>query len=135
MDEVRDTRSLGDIVGDIARDAQNLVSGELALARAELDQKMDRALMGLVRVFGGMFVAFAGFVVVLLAAAAALTRVIPVWAALLVVGLIVAIIGAVFTRSGIASLSVEALAPQRTARNVQADAQVLKGTADVRPHP
>jgi hypothetical protein len=134
MDEVRDTRSLGHIVGDIARDAQNLVRGELALARAELDQKFDQALMGLVRVFGGMFVAFAGLVVLLLAAAAALTRVIPVWAALLVVGLIVAIIGAIFTRSGIASLSVGTLAPRRTARNVQADAEVLKGTADVRPH-
>jgi hypothetical protein len=65
--------------------------------------------------------------VLLLAAAAALAIVIPVWAALLVVGVIVAVVGALFTRSGIASLSVSALAPEHSARNVQADAEVVKG--------
>lgn len=127
MDDLHSMRSLRDIVGDVASDAQNLIRGEVALARAELDQKLDRAVFGIVRVFGGMFVAFAGLVVLLLAAAAALALVIPVWAALLIVGLIVAGVGAILTRTGIASLSISRLTPDRTARSVQADARVVKG--------
>jgi hypothetical protein len=126
MDDVTGQRSLRDLVGDVANDAQHLVRGEIALARAELDQKLDRAIMALVWIFGGMFVGFAGLIVVLLAGVAALNYVLPDWASYLIIGIIVAVIGGVLTRSGIGMLSLEKLAPYRTARNVQADAQVVK---------
>jgi hypothetical protein len=99
MDDVTNFRSLRDLVGDVVHDAQELVRGEVALARAELDRKMDRALTGLVWTFGGMFVGFAGLIILLLAGVSALNRVIPLWAAYLVIGFIVAVIGAVLTRS------------------------------------
>jgi hypothetical protein len=127
MDDVAGTRSLRDLVGDVAQDAQQLVSGEIALARAELDRKIDRALIALVWAFGGMFVGFAGLIILLLAGVAALNHVIPLWAAYLVIGFIVAVIGALLTRSGLAMLSLDKLAPYRTARNLRADAQVVKG--------
>ena len=107
MDDVTGIRTLRDLVGDVAGDAQDLVRGEIALARAELDQKLDRAIMALVWVFGGMFVGFAGLIILLLAGVAALEYVIPAWAAYLVIGFIVAVIGAVLTRSGIAALSLQ----------------------------
>ncbi|HSU04860.1 MAG TPA: phage holin family protein [Acetobacteraceae bacterium] len=127
MDDVTSSRSLRDVVGDVAHDAQELVRGELALARAELDRKIDRAVMALVWVFGGMFVGFAGLIILLLAGVAALEYVIKPWAAYLVIGAIVAVIGGLLTRSGITMLSIDKLAPYRTARNLRADAQVVKG--------
>lgn len=127
MDEITGARSLRELVGDVAGDAQHLVRGEIALARAELDRKLDRAILALVWVFGGMFVGFAGLIILLLAGVAALNYVIPLWAAYLVVGFIVAVIGALLTRWGIGMLSLDRLAPYRTARNVQADAELVKG--------
>ncbi len=86
MDDVRTLRPLRDIVGDVAQDAQALIRGEFALAKAELNQTLQRAILALVWVFGGMFVGFAGLIVLLMAAVDALTYVIPVWAAALAIG-------------------------------------------------
>lgn len=126
MDEVRSVRPLRDIVGDVALDARELVRGELTLARVELDRKLDRAIVALVWVFGGMFVGFAGLIVILMAAVYALTYVIPAWAAALVIGVLIAAIGAGLTLSGIKMLSLSKLMPERTTRNVRQDAHLVK---------
>jgi uncharacterized membrane protein YqjE len=126
MDEVRSVRPLRDIVGDVALDAQELVRGELTLARVELDRKLDRAIVALVWVFGGMFVGFAGLIVILMAAVYALTYVIPAWAAALAIGVLIAAIGAGLTLSGIKMLSLSKLMPERTTRNIRQDAHLVK---------
>jgi uncharacterized membrane protein YqjE len=126
MDDLQTGRSLGDIVSDVVVDAQNLIRGEVALARAELDQKLEHAIAGLVWTFGGMFVAFAGFIVILMAAVYALTYVIPAWAASLAIGCLITAIGAGFTFYGIRMLSLQRLTPERTAANLQRDAQLVK---------
>jgi uncharacterized membrane protein YqjE len=126
MDDVRTVRPLRDIVGDVALDAQELVRGELTLARVELDRKLDRAIVALVWVFGGMFVGFAGLIVILMAAVYALTYVIPAWAAALAIGVLIAVIGAGLTLSGIKMLSLSKLMPERTTRNVRQDAHLVK---------
>ena len=43
------TASLGQVVGGLAGDVQDLVRGEIMLARAELDQKFHRVLMACCR--------------------------------------------------------------------------------------
>jgi hypothetical protein len=126
MDEVRDTRSLGVIVAEIARDAQDLVRGELALARVELDRTLKQAITAGIWVVGGMLVAFAGLVVVLLAAAAALAIVLPVWASLLIIGALILAVGGGVAYSGIKMLSLSGLVPERLTRNVSQDARVVR---------
>jgi hypothetical protein len=118
--------SLREIVGGVASDAQSLVRGEIALARAELDQKIDRIVSALIWVVGGMLLGFAGLVVILNAAAAALAIVLPVWAASLIVGVVIAGLGAILARSGTGMLSLKTLTPNRTAANLQQDARVVK---------
>lgn len=118
--------SLREIVGGVASDAQSLVRGEIALARAELDQKLERMVAALIWAAGGALLAFAGLVEILQGAAAALRWVVPVWAAFVIVGVVIVVIGALFARSGIAMLSLKTLTPNRTAANLQKDAHVVK---------
>lgn len=118
--------SLREIVGGVASDAQSLVRGEIALARAELDQKLERMVAALIWAAGGALLAFAGLVEILQGVAAALRWVVPVWAAFVIVGVVIVVIGALFARSGIAMLSLKTLTPNRTAANLQKDAHVVK---------
>lgn len=118
--------TLRDIVGDVAEDARDLVRGEVALARAEAEQKIDRVIAGVVSLFGAMMLAFAGLIIVLIAAAQALARVIPDWAASLCVGVVVLLIGAIMVAVARRALSPSGLVPDRTIRNVEADATMMK---------
>ena len=117
---------LGDLLGSLAADIQDLVRGEIRLARAELDQKLNHVLMAAIWLLGGALVAFAGLVVILQGVAAALALVLPTWAASLIVGVVIVIIGAIFARSGMAMLSLKSLTPNRTAASLQKDAHVVK---------
>lgn len=120
------THSLGELLGSLATDIQDLVRGEVRLARAELDQKLDRVVMAGVWLVGGALVAFAGLVVILQGVAAVLALVLPTWAALLIVGVLIVVVGAVLARSGLAMLSLKTLTPDRTAASLEKDARVVK---------
>jgi uncharacterized membrane protein YqjE len=117
---------LGELIGTLTTDIQDLVRGEIKLARAELDEKLNRVLMAAIWLIGGALVAFAGLVVVLQGIAAALALVLPTWAASMLIGVAIIVIGAVFARSGLAMLSLKTLTPDRTAANLQKDARVVK---------
>jgi len=128
MDQNRpgNDHSLGEIVGGLANDVQDLVKGEIALARAELEQKLHRLLAALLWVLGGSLVGFAGLVVLLQGGAAALAMRIPAWAALAIVGVVIIIIGAALARLGFGMLTLKTLAPERTAASLQKDARMMK---------
>ena len=120
------TLGLGELLGNVATDIQELVRGEVRLARSELDQKLDRVIMAAVWLLGGALVAFAGLVVVLEGGAAALALVLPQWAASVIVGVVIVIVGALFARSGLAMLSLKTLTPDRTVASLEKDARVVK---------
>jgi hypothetical protein len=118
--------NLRDLVGEVANDARDLVRGEFGLARAEMEQKTDRAIAGLVSLFGAMMLAFAGLIIVLIAAAQGLARIMPDWAASLIVGVVVLVIGGIMVFTARKALSPSSLVPDRTFRNVGADAHAMK---------
>ena len=117
---------LGEIIGSLATDLQDLVRGEVRLARAELDQKLDRVVMAAIWLIGGAFVAFAGLVVLLEAIAYWLAHSMPIWAAFLIVGALIVVVGGLVARSGLAMLSLKTLTPNRTVANLQKDANLVK---------
>ena len=117
---------LREVVRGLAGDASDLVRGEMALSRAEAQQKIDRITAGLISLFGAMLLAFAGLVIVLIAGAQALARVMPDWAASLIVGGVVLVIGIVLALIARTALSPSRMAPNRTIRNVRADARVIR---------
>lgn len=129
MSTVEQRMSLRELVGGVAEDARDLVRGEVALARAEVEQKVDRLTAGVISLFGAMMLAYAGLVIVLIAAAQALARVMPDWAASLIVGGIVLLIGTVLAGVARKALSPSGMIPNRTVRNVEADARVIKESA------
>jgi len=126
MDKTSNGHSLGEIVGGLASDVQDLVKGEFALARAELEQKLHRLIGALIWVLGGSMVGFAGLVVLPQGGTAALALRMPPWAALAIVGFVIIIVGAVLARLGLGMLSLRTLAPERTAANLQKDARMVK---------
>lgn len=128
MDKVEPhaTPSLGEIAGGLAGDVQDLVKGELKLARAEFDEKLHGLIAGAISLVGGALVAFAGLVVLLEGGAAILARWIPAWAALLIVGAVIVLVGGLIARGGLAKLSLKNITPDRTAANLSKDARLMK---------
>ena len=126
MSGTKPSTGLGDLVGNLATDLQELVRGEVRLARAELDEKLDRVMLAAIWLIGGALVAFAGLVVLLEGGAAILALFLPAWAALFIVGVIIIAVGALLARSGLAMLSLKSLMPDRTAASLQKDVRVVK---------
>jgi len=126
---VQDGRSLREVVGDIIEDVRMLVRGELALARAEVDEKINRLLVAGASIIVGIVLAFAALNILLAALVAAIDKAglgIPTWLAAVIVAGVVAIIGFVLVRTGQKALELNKLVPERTAANVQADARVVR---------
>ena len=120
------SHSLGQLLGNVAADIQDLVRGEVRLARSELDQKLDRVIMAAIWLLGGALVAFAGLVVILQGVAAALALALPTWAASMIVGVLIVAVGAILARYGLSMLSLKTLTPNRMASSLQKDVNVVK---------
>lgn len=118
--------SIAEVAGGLAGDVQDLVRGELALARAEFDHKLHSLIEGAISLVGGALVAFAGLVVLLEGGAAVLAKWVPAWSALLIVGVVIVLAGGLIARAGLAQLSLKNLTPDRTAANLQKDGRILK---------
>lgn len=120
------SHGLGGLLGNVATDIGELVRGEVRLARAELNQKLNRVILSAIWLVGGALVAFAGLVVILQGVVAALALVLPTWAASMIVGVLIVVVGALLARSGLAMLSLKALTPDRMASSLQKDVAVVK---------
>jgi hypothetical protein len=118
--------SLGTVIGGILHDLKDLLQGEMKLARIEFNQKIRKVILGVVFIVGSALVAVVGLIVFLLGVAAALALVLPVWAALLIVGAASLMGAAVFARAGVAILSLKALASNRTWPSLQKDARFIR---------
>ncbi|WP_267382445.1 MULTISPECIES: phage holin family protein [unclassified Sphingomonas] len=117
---------LSDILGAFAGDVKHLVKGEIALARAEVDQKLRGLVIAAVLIVGGALVAFAGLVVLLEGGAAVLAYWLPAWASLLIVGIVIVAVGGTVSWIGVSKLSLKAIKPERMIANVQRDVHMIK---------
>jgi Flp pilus assembly protein TadB len=118
--------SIGELMGQLSAQTSRLVRDELRLAQKEFQESAKHAGIGagLLSV-AGLF-AFLGLVTVIAAAVAGLSLVLPVWAAALIVAVVLFIV------AGVAALvskkQVEEVTPAapRTAETVKADIQEIK---------
>ena len=117
---------IGELIGGLAGDIQDLVRGEIALARSELDQKLHHILLASVWLLGGALLGFAGLVVLLHSFAAILALFLPVWLSALIIGVVVVGVGGLFATSGLSQLSLKEISPHRTVANIEKDAHILK---------
>jgi hypothetical protein len=123
-------RSLLGLFADLWRQTSTLIHDEVALARAEISEKASQVGSGVAAVATGGAIAFAGFLVLLLAAVAALMRVLPeayaLWLSPLIVGASVMIVGFLVLAGGRRELSANSLKPERTIESVRRDARLAK---------
>lgn len=127
MQERKDERSLGELFGDLARDTGTLVRQEVTLATTEMTQKATRVGKEIGLLVAGGAVLYAGFLALLAALTIGLVQLgLSWWLATLLVGLVVAGLGAIVVRQALAALQRTNLAPQQTIDTLKEDAEWAK---------
>jgi hypothetical protein len=120
-------RPIGRLFSELLRELRQLVRGEARLARAEFGEKLHQAGSGAGTLGAGALVAFAGFLFLLLSATFGLDLWLRTpWLSALIVGGVVALIGLGMVAKGRSELKAEHLAPERTARSLQRDAELAQ---------
>jgi len=123
-----ETRSLSTLLRELRDEAMTLVEKEFQLAKAEISEKVDKAENALATSVGGVALMISGIFTLCLSVAAGLyvamialdvTPAIALWAAPLIVGLVVAIIGYAMTRRARVVTRADHWRPERTERSVR----------------
>jgi protein-S-isoprenylcysteine O-methyltransferase Ste14 len=121
-----DARSVPELLADLARSVPALVKQEAQLLKSELSDKVTQVEIGLGSVVAGAIMLFAALLVLLQAVVIALTELVgPGWASL-IVGVAVAVIGAVLLKKGADQMKASSLMPERTAHQLKQDAELAK---------
>lgn len=118
--------SLGDLLGTLSREVGTLVRQELQLAKVEVKVKAQTAASQLSLVAVGGAVAYAGLIILLIAAVLGLAVWMPVWMAALAVGAVAAIGGALVAMKGVAGLKQLDPAPRQTIETLRQDGAWMK---------
>jgi uncharacterized membrane protein YqjE len=118
--------SIGELMGQLSAQTSRLVRDEMRLAQKELQQSVKHAGVGAGLISAAGLLAVIGLMTLIAAAVAALALVLPVWAAAIIVAVVL------FIGAGIAALfsrkQAEEIAPPvaESAESVKADIKELK---------
>ncbi len=112
------------LLSDLIKSVQTLIRQELRLAQVEGSEKVNQVAAGAIGMVAGMLVSFAALLVLLQALVAALAEHMATGWASLIVGVAVALIGFGLIKYGQSSLKATNLIPERTVRQVRADADL-----------
>ncbi|ODA72640.1 phage holin family protein [Streptomyces sp. AVP053U2] len=125
-----DEHSVGELIGQATEQVSRLVRQEVALAKVELAEKGRRAGIGGGMLGGAGAFAYAGLLAAAFTGGAALSLVLPVWAAALIVTAVLFVIAGVLALVGRGQLRKATPAtPERTLDSVKADVEEIKGRA------
>ena len=125
-------RPLIGLISDLWRETSRLIHAEVELATVEISEKVSEVRTGLISIAVGGAILFAGVLVLLFAAVAGVYRLLEgqtehaLWAAPTIVGAAVVIAGGIAVAKGRSELKAANLAPERTLRSLQRDAQMVK---------
>jgi uncharacterized membrane protein YqjE len=114
-------QSLGTIVSGIVEDLQNIVRGEVQLAKTELKEDAGKLGKGAGMLAAGALVGLVGFIFLMLALTYLLNKSMQMWLAAGIVGLALVIIAAVVAMTGKNQMSAANLKPQQTIDSVKED--------------
>ncbi len=113
--------SLGSLVTGIVEDLQNIVRGEVQLAKTELKEDITKLGAGAGMLAGGAIVGIVGFSFLMLGVTHLLNKVMRMWMAAGLVGLVLLIIAAILAMVGRNQLSAANLKPEQTIESVKED--------------
>jgi predicted phage tail protein len=123
-------KSLPTLFSDLTRETVDLVRQEIALARAEMSEKVSTAQGAITSVAIGAAILLAGLFIILQAVVNAVAMVLPPemapWLAPLIVGAVIAIIGYAMLKGGSSKLQPSNLMPHRTLDSLRRDKAVAE---------
>jgi uncharacterized membrane protein YqjE len=108
-------RSIPDILHDVLANIQDIVRAEVRLAKAELGEELNAARSGALLIGAGAIAAIFSALFLLLACVYALGRVVPNWAAALIVAAAVGVAAAVTLGLGLKRFKTIQAAPKTAA--------------------
>ena len=125
--ETRDPRSLSDLIYGLTGDLAELVRKESELVRTEVSEKLAAAARAGAGLGIGTALLIGAFLLLLQAMVLGLSKVMdPLWATLLV-GVLAGLIGFLLVRGSAAKLAPAELVPDRSARQLGKDLDLVKG--------
>lgn len=117
----RPGRPVSALLSDLAFETGTLLRQEIALFKAELQEKLGRLGGGVGALAAGGMIAFSGWLVLLASAVLGLSHVVAPWLAALIVGLVVLAIGGGLLLFGKSRVKADALVPGRTLNSLRED--------------
>jgi len=117
---------IGAMLGGLLKDLQDLVRGEVALAKAEIKEDVSTAGKGVAAIATAAFFGLTGFIFLMLGLTYLLNIWMRMWIAASVVGVLLVVIAAVLGISGKKKLSASSLKPDQTIDSLKEDQQWAK---------
>lgn len=114
------------LIRRLADEVTMLFTKELALLKVETTNAINDTRAGLAAMATGGAVLYAGFLFLLVAAFLGLSEVVDGWLAALIVGAVVAVVGAVMLASGKKKLEPGAFRPEHTQASLQKDREMIE---------
>jgi hypothetical protein len=118
---VRSGRPVAALLSDLAGETSMLVRQEIALLKAELNEKLARIGLGAGALAAGGVIAFSGWLALLAGAILGLSHVLAPWLSALIIGVFVLALGAALALFGKSRLKADALVPRRTLNSLRED--------------
>lgn len=119
-------RSIGDVMADLFRDGSDLIRQEVELAKAEMRENVSRMVRDSIGIAVGAVLALIGLMALTAAAILALALVMPAWAAALIIGGALALIGLMLVMANVRAMRDTGLAPSQTMETLREDARMVK---------
>lgn len=120
----RHDRSLGELFGDMAELLSRLIRQEADLARTEVTSNISRLAKDASMLGAGGVLVHGGFLALVAAAIALLTRLgLDVWISALLVGIVLVAIGALLVDRGRQQMKTSSLAPTATVETLKEDVE------------
>lgn len=120
--------SLGELLTGLTTDLSTLLRQEVQLAKVETMENVTHATQSVVLMAVGGFVAYAGFLTLLVALVTGLATLFswPIWLSALIIGVIVLIIGVVVLQSGRGQLNEVNVVPEKTVETIKENVDMIK---------
>lgn len=119
-------RNVTGLLTRLGRDTVQLIRQETALARTEMNEKLNEAKKGAAALASSSVVMLSGLIITLFAVAFGLAVIWPAWLAFLVVGGGVLLIGAVMAAAGKKKLEPSHLQPHQTRETLREDREFIR---------
>ena len=117
---------IGAMLSGLIKDLQDLVRGEVALAKAEIKEDVSTAGKGVAAIAVAAFFGLTGFIFLMLGLTYLLNIWMRMWIAASIVGVLLVVIAAVLGMSGKKKLSATSLKPEQTIDSLKEDQQWAK---------